>query len=315
MSLVNKISSFLCVPEDEIELNISKAQNSYKKYRVKKRNGTGYRTIFHPSYALKAIQYSIIHIYLKDLPIHKIAYAYNKGLKSPLKRNAELHAKYKTTVRIDFENFFESIKFDDVLQVLRKNNVRINSRDEKRLEKIIFPKRYISDGLPIGAPISPIISNLVMYDLDEQILQISKDINSNSSISRYADDIHFSCDKISDCYLFTEEIKTLISDNETPSLTLNERKTHYMPVGSRRTITGLIITPENKVSIGREKKRYIKKLINDFKNGALKRDNISHLVGNLAFILDVEPEFYNSLVMKYGNIVNKIKRNDVLGEF
>lgn len=65
-------------------------------------------------------------------------------------------------------------------------------------------------------------------------------------------------------------------------------------------ITGLIVTPNGDVSIGRRNKRYIKKLLFDFSKSKISDKNKSYLKGYLSYIEDVEPDFLNSLSLKYG---------------
>ena len=52
-------------------------------------------------------------------------------------------------------------------------------------------------------------------------------------------------------------------------------------------------------TIGRQRKIEVKKSLYQMKNGQLSEDNYSKLMGTMAFIKDVEPDFYNKLVIKY----------------
>ena len=76
-----------------------------------------------------------------------------------------------------------------------------------------------------------------------------------------------------------------------------------MSMKGRRTVTGLILTPDKGVSIGRGSKRYVKKLLCDVEHNKLDKEKMPFLRGMLAFILDVEPDFYNRLAIKYGATV------------
>ena len=74
---------------------------------------------------------------------------------------------------------------------------------------------------------------------------------------------------------------------------------------TKRSITGLIVTPEGEVSIGRDRKRLVRSMVHRYKQYTrgerdFGKDRRKHLSGLLAFILDVEPDFYNRLVLKYG---------------
>ena len=50
---------------------------------------------------------------------------------------------------------------------------------------------------------------------------------------------------------------------------------------------------------GRERKRYIHHLLNKIKYNNINKEKYIYLRGMLSFILDVEPDFYNRLVIKY----------------
>lgn len=68
----------------------------------------------------------------------------------------------------------------------------------------------------------------------------------------------------------------------------------------RRSVTGLILTPEGEVTVGRKNKRMLRALLCKAKYGKLSTKSASYLQGYLAFLLDVEPSYFNSLALKYG---------------
>jgi RNA-directed DNA polymerase len=82
----------------------------YKVYQIPKRSG-GQRTICHPSRELKALQYVFLREILADLPVHEAATAYRRG--SSIKENASRHLSSRIILKLDFENFFPSIKVAD----------------------------------------------------------------------------------------------------------------------------------------------------------------------------------------------------------
>jgi RNA-directed DNA polymerase len=99
---------------------------------------------------------------------------------------------------------------------------------------------------------------------------------------------------------FLNGLRQIIAKSEHPCLELNEQKTLYMARNCRRAVTGLIIGPDGSLSIGRKRKRYIRKLLKDRRNKKLSEKEEHRLQGHLAFILDVEPSFYDRLCLKYG---------------
>src|SRR5690606_31752660 len=93
-------------------------------------------------------------------------------------------------------------------------------------------------------------------------------------------------------------------------LRFNRKKTTHLSKKSQRRITGLIITNENKISLGRDRKREIKCLIHQHTLGLLDEKRTSQLQGLLGFAKDVEPSFLISLYKKYTfEVVNKIVKS------
>jgi RNA-directed DNA polymerase len=144
-----------------------------------------------------------------------------------------------------------------------------------------------------------------MYELDNKINRLAHNIDRKSVYTRYADDIVFSSDVKRTCKIFYNKLESLFAVTASPKLTINKLKTNFCSRKNRRIVTGLVICPDGKISLGRKNKRYIRKLLLDYKYNKLTEKYKHHLAGYLAYILDVEPDFYNRLTLKYGgNIVN-----------
>lgn len=290
---------------------INKAPYSYKQFYIRKRNGRN-RQISQPTRETKALQYALIDLLFTKLPIHEIAYAY-RPIKSPLKKLVKLHKDTDYSLKIDFKNFFPSIEFKDLKKILESNKrYKFDQNDYDAIRNICFIYQNGDWILSVGAPSSPIISNLVMYDLDKNLKNLAVEANKDAKITRYADDIVFSCNDKEASDKFLKEVIELLESTKSPKLSLNNDKTFYLSKSNRRRITGLIITPDGKVSIGRDRKRKIKSLVNSFKYGQLDQDEIYRLQGYLSFVKDVEPEFYTRLVIKYtSGVIESVFSTDV----
>lgn len=92
-------------------------------------------------------------------------------------------------------------------------------------------------------------------------------------------------------------------------MTLNSSKTKFCSRKGRRVVTGLFISPNGTIAIGRDKKRYVKSQIHRVASGTVTDSReLKKLRGYLAFIADVEPAFYGRLVVKYGSeVFNSIR--------
>jgi len=314
-NIIELVASYVGLSPNSV-LELSKnAHRTYRRYFIPKKRG-GQRIIFHPSKSTKALQYGLIETILNRLPVHQCAAAYVGGRKSPLLVNAEKHSRYSYTVRIDFKDFFPSIGPRDLLKVLRESAQfgKINKQEEKFIKRSLFIKyRNGKLGLAIGAPSSPIISNIVMYSLDEEFQKLGMSVSTNSVYTRYADDIIFSTNKKGGCREFYKGFEEIIGRTNSPNLTINKQKTVFTSRGTKRVVTGLHICPDGQISIGRSNKRFIKKLIHDFRVNALDSEKRKYLSGYLSFILDVEPDFYNRLALKYGGeLLSRAHKGNVM---
>ena len=139
-----------------------------------------------------------------------------------------------------------------------------------------------------------------MYSLDEQINAIANGISNKVAYSRYADDIIFSTNLRGGCRSFYEAMLELVASTDSPRLAINSSKTMFSSRAGRRVVTGLFIRPDGGISLGRRNKRYIRKLLFDLKRDSIDPEKLTYLSGYLAFTLDVEPDFYNRLALKYG---------------
>lgn len=297
-SIVQIVSDYLGYTEKEAEDISKKAPKTYRRYTIPKKKG-GVRVISHPSKLTKSLQYALIVTILSDLKIHDCAVAYRRGKKSPLLENAKIHSAFPYSVRVDFEDFFPSITSSDLFKVMErvKKFEKLTRGEKEFLKNSLFIR---GDSLAIGAPSSPIISNIVMYSTDEEINSLAKSISNKSAYSRYADDLVFSTDEKGKCNTFYDQVKLILNKNTSPKLTVNHSKTIFTSRGTRRVVTGLYICPNGEISIGRKNKRYIKKLLFEFDKTKIRSEELKYLSGFLSYILDVEPHYYHKLAMKYG---------------
>ncbi len=262
---------------------------------IPKKTG-GNRTISHPSIEVKFLQRWLIDNIFEYLPIHDSVYSYRKGRN--IKDLAQIHSKNKYLLKMDFENFFPSIAGKDISILIQKNKekfpYKISENDKTIINSIVCKK----DCLTIGAPSSPIISNAILYNFDLQCYKMAQE--RNSFYSRYSDDIYFSSNK--PCVLedILNQVIKILDNTKSPKLTLNNNKTSFSSKKYRRIVTGLVITPDNKVSIGRKRKRYIKSLIYRYTKDTLNDRERAYLQGYLSYVNAVEPFFLFNLKKKYG---------------
>jgi RNA-directed DNA polymerase len=151
------------------------------------------------------------------------------------------------------------------------------------------------------------ISNIIMESLDREFVTVCK--SSSVNYTRYADDITISGENV-DALLATEkEISRIIKRTRRPKLIFNEAKRGIYTKAGRRIVTGLVITPDKKISLGRSRKREISAALHYISTGKNTSENhISNTRGWLAYARSVEPQFFQAMVRKYGATVRQVVR-------
>ncbi|KQX40003.1 hypothetical protein ASD04_04975 [Devosia sp. Root436] len=261
--------------------------------------------IAQPARELKNLQYFLIDRTLSKLPVHSAAAAYreNVGIRS----NAAAHARNEVILKLDFSDFFPSIKPRDWMlfcgsldpEVAEASGLATGA-DVMLATRLLFWGRgtFEPKCLSIGAPSSPVLSNVLMFAFDTAVAAHA--IQNDVVYTRYADDITLSSDRSKQILLVEAAIRRYIKRYRSPALTINEEKRGLYTSGQKKMVTGLVVTPEKRVSLGRDRKRMISSLVHRFTLTQLELPKIAYLQGMLAFARDVEPSFYASLERKYG---------------
>lgn len=294
--LIEFLSKELRISQREVRMLIATAPERYKVYFIKKRRG-GLREIAHPAMELKVAQRAIVRRYLSNLPIHSAATAYVEG--SSIRRNAEMHAHNRPILKYDFKDFFPSITERAWLAYCEQH--KLFDRDDAIITgRILFrrPKGSRILRLSIGAPSSPILSNILMNEFDKEIYnQVSA---HKITYSRYADDLTFSARRTGNLLVVDKILRSVINRLAFPRLEINKEKTVLVTPKFQRQITGLVLTLDGKVSLGRDRKRTIRAQLHHYVLGKLDLKNQASLAGILAFAKDVEPDFYSTMERVYG---------------
>ena len=117
-SLRNELHESLGISESLLNRLIERAPYTYKVYSIPKRSG-GIRVIAQPAKETKFIQHWLIKNIFQKLPIHECSMAYKEG--ASIKNNATAHKSNSYITKFDFENFFTSIKADDLVMHISKH--------------------------------------------------------------------------------------------------------------------------------------------------------------------------------------------------
>lgn len=303
--LLHLLSHHTGLREADVERIIDRAPDTYKTYYIDKRNGRGKRLIAQPAREVKVLQ-RLLARRLNALPVHDAAMAYRSGVS--IRANALKHATNGPIRKYDFQDFFPSILGSDWIHYCLRTHIFSDPSDIQRSAKLFFYRA--SRGhilrLAIGAPSSPWLSNVLMYDFDDAITRaVAKD---RVTYTRYADDLTFSAPRTGYLTVVDAALRHTIHDVSGPRLKLNENKTVVATKKFRRVVTGLVLTNQGEVSIGRDQKRLVRSMVHHCLTGRVNPEETMRLLGLLSHIRSVEPDFYQRLRAHYGADFEQVLR-------
>ena len=218
--------------------NLSK---HYRKAKLPKKSG-GFRNLSVPDEVLKSIQKRIAEVLLIHMPVSRYAKAYRFG--SSTLRNAKHHVGKQVVLKLDILHFFDSIRYSTV-----KDKVFPEEIYAEPLRILLTMLCYHKDALPQGAPSSPAITNIILYEFDEQLGQWCRE--HGIAYTRYCDDMTFSGD-----FEPSEVIRYVRLELKKMGFLLNEQKTRIQRPGQQQTVTGIVVNA--KLSIPADYRRKLR---------------------------------------------------------
>jgi RNA-directed DNA polymerase len=253
----------------------------YRKFEIKKKNGK-LRSLKEPLPSLKEIQNWILENILYKVEVSKYAKAYVR--KRNILDNVKYHRSRDKVLTLDIENFFGSIKRQNVETIFRGMNYSSN------MSNLLSKLCCCDDVLPQGSATSPCLSNIYLKPFDKVI---SEYCNENSiRYTRYADDLAFSgkFDQELLIELVRRELKKI-------GLKLNEDKIKLMEQNSRQIITGIVVNdiiqiPKKDRNAIRQEVYYIMKFgLKDhlIRTKNTKSNYLKHLLGKINYAIYINP--------------------------
>lgn len=235
---------------------------------------------------------------------HTSAFAYIEGRSTvdAVKRHQANESRWYA--KFDLSNFFGNTTMEFTMRQLSmifpfSEIIRI---PEGRVElENALDLAFLNGGLPQGTPISPLITNIIMIPIDFKLKKALREFDGKYHVyTRYADDFI-----ISSRYNFNfHNVEKLISDTVAEAgakFKLNVEKTRYGSTAGRNYNLGLMVTSDNRITIGNTKKRQIEMLMRnyaiDVKNG--NRWDISDVqvfAGQLSYLRMVEPDVFERIL-------------------
>lgn len=221
---------------------ITRKDSYYRNFRIKKKNGT-YRYINQPLNQLFTIQKEFSQFFLinRAKNYHSHGFELNKNIIT----NANKHVNKKIVLNIDLEDFFSNISTPRISKLLL-DKFNVSELEAIKIANLLTYK----NSLPQGAPSSPVLSNLICEQLDDELNKHCKQFNI--TYTRYADDMSFS-------FNFNKlpiiQVKNIIFIIEQNNFKINKKKYRYYYRNARQLVTGLVVN--EKINVKRE---YYKRL-------------------------------------------------------
>jgi len=272
---------------------IKTAPLRYKVFTIPKRDGSP-RVVAQPAREVKAVQRWLINELRAQLPVHEAVMAYEPG--TSIRKNAERHLHSRFMLKMDFSNFFPSISAEALrlhLELHCGDKYSLMDRHVIVRACTWLPQRTSALQLCIGAPSSPLLSNSVMYEFDCAVSEKAQ--SEGVTYTRYADDITLSSADRGMLSEYVDFVSETLATLAYPMVEVNRRKTVHASRAGRRVVTGIVLTPEGGMSVGRDRKRLARSMFHRRTLGSLTADESAGLDGLLAFIDSVEPGFSDKL--------------------
>ena len=257
----------------------------YHNAKLPKKSG-GYRNLSVPDEVLKSIQKQIAEVLLIHMPVSRYAKAYRFGCSTL--RNAKHHVGKQVVLKLDILHFFDSIRYSTV-----KDKVFPEEIYAEPLRILLTMLCYHKDALPQGAPSSPAITNIILYEFDEQVGQWCRE--KGIAYTRYCDDMTFSGD-----FDPAEVIRFVRLELKKMGFLLNEQKTRIQRPGQQQSVTGIVVN--EKLSIPANYRRKLRQELYYCRNFGIQEhlqktgleipEDIyrMQLLGKVNYVLQVHPE-------------------------
>ena len=204
----------------------------YTCFNIKKRDGSK-REIFAPRSYLKGVQRKILDDLLQRVGLNSHAEGFRK--RRSILTNAGRHIGKKVVIKMDVKDFFPSITFKRILGMFI-------ALGYPRQVSLLLTRLVTHNGrLPIGAPTSPAIANIVSTRLDKRFSRLGDKMGFD--YSRYADDLAISSHdkKMTRMIPFYKEIM------REEGFEVNEAKLKILRSGSRQKITGIVVNKKQNI--------------------------------------------------------------------
>lgn len=275
----------LAIPAKTLYAVSNSLGKHYRRKRLPKKGG-GCRVLSIPDAVLKRIQRRIADVLLIHMPVSRYARAYRPG--SGTLKNAQPHVGKPVLLKLDILHFFDSIRYSDV-----KEKVFPGEIYGENIRTLLAMLCYYQDALPQGAPSSPAITNILMFDFDELVGTWCRE--RGIAYTRYCDDMTFSGQ-----FDPEQTICFVRGALKERGFLLNGRKTRIQRAGQRQAVTGIIVN--EKPAVPREYREKLRQELYYCRRFGVaehlrrtgreipEREYALRLLGQTQYVLQISPE-------------------------
>lgn len=279
--------------------DIKNLAEHYKEFRIPKRSG-GYRTLHAPDDELKEHQLLILNFLTDDCKIlcHNAVHSFVKHRSSKTALDVHRHHHARWFLKLDIKDFFDNCNSQFLLHILQEIHP-LNLLPYTELRYILRICMY-DNGLPQGAPTSPLLSNLYLMAFDYWLTNTLK----GYTYTRYADDILISSPTD---FVYTNVVRDVIA-LLPPGLLIKQEKLRYGSCNGSNWNLGLMYNKDREITVGYQKKHLIKNRIHNTFTNVPEKDTpeyrvwlvgVCELKGLLSYYKYIEPIYFTNLINKY----------------
>lgn len=246
-------------------------EHYYRTFTIPK--GNKKRTIQAPKVALKVIQKWIGEHLSEKLEAHDAVYGFVRGRSAV--DAAQIHCAARWIYSVDIKDFFPSTPIAKIYNSLVEIGYPGTGGD--LIAKLCCYKGRLGQ----GSPASPVLSNLVFRQADEELFEIAT--NHGLRYTRYADDIVFSGTEG-----FPEDIKEQIKHVIVgKGWVLSEGKEYFAQYPNRLKVHGLLVHGE-KARLTKGYRNRIRAYKHLLATAKITEEDMLRVKGHLAYAKSVE---------------------------
>jgi RNA-directed DNA polymerase len=232
---------------ERITLERLALQPRYKTFQLPKNEAGDLRLIEDPIPALKKVQ-NTLNYYLQSVYYYEKTYAGYGFVVNPVtdeeKRNiltnARKHLGRPWLIQLDLADFFHSVTEKMVENAFDAPPLCFKEDITETLTAITT----YQGRLPMGAPTSPVLSNMACRGMDEALLELAK--AKLWTYTRYADDLTFSSARA----FSDDDLWSLRQIIQAEGFRVNENKTQLRGPEDEKIVTGILLRGRGELKPG-----------------------------------------------------------------